>query len=167
MPTPSLPASCYTPQGALIGATLSGGVFWLGVKLGPLAFVLLSPFIAFPAAVPILVVLDWAFGRGQRAYRFGTGRQANWGYLGHTLRGAIEGQDIWLSLADCEAATSLALSKGLKAVPSSRRRKDDVRGLMLDRASMLRVIDACGEDMFALNRFRLFLERSVWMTRKG
>jgi hypothetical protein len=167
MPSPRLPESFYSPKGALIGASLSGGFLWLGVSLGGLGLVLLSPLIAFPAAVPILVLLDWAVGPGQRAFLHGTGRQEIWGYLGHTIRGVVEEESIWLSLTDCEVATGLALSKGLKAIPSSRRRTDDLRGVILDRSSMLRVLNACGEDMFALNRFRLFLERSVWMTRKG
>lgn len=37
----------------------------------------------------------------------------------------------------------------------------------LDRTAMLKVLDGCGADAFDLARLRLFLERSVWQTRRG
>ena len=168
MITPRLPASWYTLKGAVIATLLALGATWLAGHIGGALGVMMGlPIIAGALAVPIIVLLEWITGRGQRAYRFGTGRQDAWGYLGHTIRGQVDGQTIWLSVVDCETASGLNLSSGLKSVPTSGKRRDDVKGIMLDMPSMIRVLGQCTDDLTQASRFRAFLERTVWKTRRG
>jgi hypothetical protein len=168
---PRIPTTWFSPKGAALGALAAGGGGWLAIKfLGVAWVVLLSPVLAFFATIPIVTIFSWAAGRGQRAYRFGTGRQEVWGYCGHSVRGIEDPAGmIWISVSDCESASGLDLSRGLKRVPASRRREEDVLGLVLDMPSMLKVLDGCGEDQdfSRVARLQTFLERSVWRTRKG
>jgi hypothetical protein len=165
---PKIPASWYTAKGALIGTALAVAGAWVAVRVGGIsAFAIGVPFVACAASVPIIVFFDWALGRGQRAYRFGTGRQDIWGYQGHDIRGLVDDGKTWVSLGDCEMASGLDLSTGLKTIPMSRRRLDDVKGLVLDMPSMIKVLDACGQDFAKVNRLRMFLERTVWKVRRG
>jgi predicted membrane chloride channel (bestrophin family) len=168
MRAPRLPASWFTPKGAVIGTVLSLVGLWLVANfLGPFGLILTAPFLAVPAALPVIVFLGWATGRGQRAYRFGTGRQHVWGYLGHDIRGLEDERGTWLSVVDCEAASGLDLMSALRFVPSSNHRNDEVKGLLLNMPSMVRLLDACQGDFSRVARFRVFLEREVWKTKRG
>lgn len=165
---PHIPLSWYSAKGAVGGAAVAALAFWLGYRFdGPVGILLFLPVGAAGIALALLVSLNWLGGRGQRSYRFGKGRQEIWGYCGQNIRGIVDERGIWISLTDCELATGLDLAAGLKCLASSRQRHDDVRGILLDHTAMLKVLDGCGADAFGRARLRLFLERSVWQTRRG
>ena len=168
MPYPKIPNSWFTPKGAVTGGLLSvGGVYFAIRSDDANVMLLMAPLVAGSASIAIIVFFAWLTGHGQRAYRFGRGRQDVWGYLGHNIRGIVDGEDIWISLADCEIASGLKLGRLLGLVHPRRQRVDGIRGVMVDRAGMIKILEACNQDFSNVNRLRVFLEREVWATRRG
>lgn len=159
-----------TPRTGLISlgiAVLLGGV--LIAKGDPFLMVLLSPAVASPLSLAIVVFVSWLLGTGRRGYLYGTGRQLCWGYLGHTIRGhKDEAAKLWVSLSDCHSASGIDLLARLDRIADSHKQKDDVKGWLVTQAGMSRVLDSLrGGDFFLAHKLRLFLEREVWQVRRG
>lgn len=152
-----------------IAASIAIPVLLIG---NPIWMVLLSPAVAMPLAFTIVIFLGWVLGPGLRTWIHGKGRQANWGYLGHTLRGEIDTNGvIWISLNDCQAASGLPLLGAYDRISDRHRVKHRDKGWLISQTGMARFLKSLdGEtefDSFQVGKLRLFLEREVWKTRRG
>lgn len=146
-------------------AALGGTLLAIG---NPFLMVIASPLVASPLAVAIVAFAAWLLGTGRRSYLYGTGKQACWGYLGHTIRGQEdETGQIWVSLTDCHHASGLDLLKRLDRIASADKQKNSVKGWLVTPSGMTRLLDNLGGDPFPIHKLRLFLEREVWRTRRG
>lgn len=152
---------------ALVVAAVTGGAV---LAIGdPFVMLFASPIIAAAMSLALVsVILPWLLGPVRRGYLHGTGRQACWAYLGHTIRGDWdETGQLWVSLTDCHHASGLDLLDRLNRVPGVCKRKHGVKGWLLTQAGMTGLLDSLRGDPFPIHKLRLFLERVVWQTRRG
>jgi hypothetical protein len=113
---------------ALAIAVVTGGAV---LAIGdPFVMVFLSPILGAALSLSLVsAMLPWLLGPARRGYLHGTGRQACWAYLGHTIRGDWDetGQP-WVSLTDCHHASGLDLLDRLDRVPDADKRKNGAKG---------------------------------------
>lgn len=149
-----------------ITAVTGGAVLAIG---DPFVMVLASPILGAALSLALVsTVLPWLLGPARRGYLHGTGRQACWAYLGHTIRGDWDAAgQLWISLTDCHHASGLDLLSRLDRVAGVDKRRDGTKGWLLNQMGMNRLIDSLRGDPFPSHKLRLFLEREVWQTRQG
>lgn len=148
----------------ILAASIAAAVLWIG---DPFLMVFVSPALAVFISITFVTVIAWLLGPIRRAYLHGAGRQSNWGYLGHTVRGETDAEGAhWISLEDCQKASGIPLFKELCWIPESQKRSGGHEGWLVNQAGMRRVLNISKEDQFALNKLRLFLEREVWQNRR-
>lgn len=152
---------------ALVITTVTGGAV---LAIGdPFVMVFASPVLGVALSLALVsVILPWLLGPARRGYLHGTGRQACWAYLGHTIRGDWDdaGQ-LWISLTDCHHASGLDLLGRLDRVANADKRKDGAKGWVLTDKGMTLLLASLRGDPFPIHKLRLFLEREVWQTRRG
>lgn len=154
-------------KSALVIFALAGGAT---LAIGdPFVTVFASPLLAITLSIGLVaVILPWLLGPARRGYLYGVGRQACWGFLGHTIRGDWdESGQLWVSLTDCHSASGLDLLARLDRIPDIDKRQDGVKGWLVTPAGMRRLLDSLRGDTFPIHKLRLFLEREVWQTRRG
>jgi hypothetical protein len=160
----------FSPRNGKIalGITAVTGVAVLAVG-DPFVMVFASPILGAALSLALVsAILPWLLGPARRGYLHGTGRQACWAYLGHTIRGDRDDDGhIWISLTDCHHASGLDLLSRLNRVASCDKRKDGAKGWLLSQAGMRQLLDSLRADPFPIHKLRLFLEREVWQTRRG
>lgn len=152
---------------ALAITALTGGTV---LAIGdPFLMVIASPIFAAALSLALVsVILPWLLGPARRGYLHGTGRQACWSYLGHTIRGEWdEDGRLWISLTDCHHASGLDLLSRLNRVAGVDKRKHEAKGWLLTQLGMTWLLDSLRGDPFPTHKLRLFLERNVWQTRRG
>jgi hypothetical protein len=155
----------YASGALVIAAGIATLLIWMG---DPFLMVFMSPPLAALLSITIVTISAWLCGPAIRAYVHGTGRQSNWGYLGHTVRGETDFDGkLWVSLNDCQSASGIPLVNELRWIPERHKRKDRRKGWLVDQAGTYRALETCKEDPSAQNKLRLFLEREVWQTRRG
>ncbi|MBA3031694.1 MAG: hypothetical protein KKF85_17030 [Gammaproteobacteria bacterium] len=149
-----------------ITAVTGGAVLAIG---DPFLMVFASPILGAALSLALVsAVLPWLLGPARRGYLHGTGRQACWAYLGHTIRGDWDdvGQ-LWISLTDCHHASGLDLLGRLDRVANADKRKDGAKGWVLTDKGMTLLLANLRGDPFPIHKLRLFLEREVWQARRG
>jgi hypothetical protein len=160
----------FSPRNGKIAlgmAVVTGGVL---LAIGdPFLTVLTSPMLAAVLSLALVsVILPWLLGPARRGYLHGTGKQACWAYLGHTIRGDWDKTGkLWISLTDCHHASGLDLLARLDRVATADKRKNGAKGWLLTEAGMSRLLDSLRGDPFPIHKLRLFLEREVWRRRQG
>jgi hypothetical protein len=160
----------FSPRNGKVALSIAAVMGSAVVAIGdPFVMVFASPILGAALSLALVsAILPWLFGPARRGYLHGTGRQACWAYLGHTIRGDWdETGQLWISLTDCHHASGLDLLDRLDRVPGAEKRKDGAKGWLLSPAGMTRLLDSLRGDPFPVHKLRLFLEREVWQTRRG
>lgn len=149
-----------------IAAMTGGAVLTIG---DPFVMAFFSPILGAALSLSLVsAILPWLLGPVRRGYLHGTGRQACWAYLGHTIRGDWdETGQIWISLTDCHHASGIDLLDRMDRVLTTDKRQNGAKGWLLTQAGMTRLLDSLRGDPFPVHKLRLFLERKVWQTSRG
>ncbi len=161
--------SLATPRTATIATAIAATLRAIVVSIGdPFLIIFTSPTVAGFASVGIVTALAWLFGPALRATIHGRGRQAVWGFCGHEIRGEFDDDGTpWISVADCQSAGEIELLEHLPWVPERHKRRHRDKGWLLCQPGMRRLLEVTKSDEFAVTKFRLFLDREVWQTRRG